>query len=133
MPEEKNSVVQVRNPKTGRYNIIDRDKGEIIMISNKPLDGVPIIGKERDDMEHDFSIMCNDQIEKLEKRLTSLKKSFLKEYDLALNVINNTQANENRGTIKIELEDLLNDTAKKASIFYTECMNKIQRVLGKHL
>lgn len=80
-------------------------------------------------MDIDFSGLCADQIDKLDKRLVSLKKAFIKEYVVALNVINNANANENKGAIKIEIEDLLNDTAKKASIFYTECMNKVQRVL----
>lgn len=84
-------------------------------------------------MDYNFSGLCSDQIEKLEKRLLSLRKVFIKEYVVALNVINNPVANDNRGAIKIEIEDLLNDTANKTSIFYTECMNKIQRVLMRHL
>lgn len=84
-------------------------------------------------MDYDFSGLCADQIEKLGKRLESLKKAFIKEYVVALNVINNATANDKRGEIKTEIDDLFNDTANKASIFYTECMNKVQRVLTKNL
>lgn len=84
-------------------------------------------------MDYDFSGLCADQVEKLEKRLQSLKKSFIKEYMIGLNIINNTNANENRGTIKTQIDDLFNDVANKAAIFYTECMNKVQRVLTTNL
>ena len=84
-------------------------------------------------MDYDFSGLCADQVEKLDKRLTSLKKAFIKEYMVALNVINNSRANDNRDAIKIELDDLFNDTANKASIFYTECMNKVKRILTSNL
>lgn len=84
-------------------------------------------------MDYDFSGLCADQIEKLDKRLASLKKSFIKEYVVALNVINNKNANDCRGTIKTEIDDLFNDVANKASIFYTECMNKVQRVLTSNI
>jgi hypothetical protein len=84
-------------------------------------------------MDYDFSGLCADQIEKLDKRLASLKKAFIKEYVVALNVINNKNANDNRGAMKTEIDDLFNDVGNKASIFYTECMNKVQRVLTTNL
>jgi len=84
-------------------------------------------------MDYDFSGLCADQIEKIEKRLISLKKTFIKEYAVALNVINNKNANENRGDIKTKIDDLFNDTANKAQIFYTECMNKVKKVLTENL
>jgi len=84
-------------------------------------------------MDYDFSGLCGDQLEKLEKRLASLKKNFIKDYVVALNVINNSTANDRRGAIKTEIDDLFNDTANKAAIFYTECMNKVQRVLTANL
>lgn len=77
-------------------------------------------------MDYDFSGLCADQIEKIDKRLASLKKAFVKEYVIALNVINNSNANEHHEEIKVRIADILNDTANKASIFYKECMNKIQ-------
>lgn len=84
-------------------------------------------------MDYDFSGLCADQVEKLEKRLDSLKKSFIKEYMVAINVINNPIANEKKGAIGIEIDDLFNDTKNKASIFYTECMNKVKKVLTSNL
>lgn len=84
-------------------------------------------------MDYDFGGLCCDQLEKLDKRLEALKKVFIKEYSIALNVINNPNANEHRGSIKTEIDDLFNDVANKASIFYTECMNKVQKVLSNHL
>jgi hypothetical protein len=84
-------------------------------------------------MDYDFSGLCADQVEKLQKRLVTLKKAFMKEYDIALNVINKAGINEKRGAIKTEIDDLFNDVSNKASIFYTECMNKVQRVLTNNL
>lgn len=84
-------------------------------------------------MDYDFSGLCNDQLFKLSKRLQSLNKSFVKEYKLALNVINNAKANDHRSEIFVEIEDLLRDQVGKSEMFYTETLNKIQRVLSKHL
>lgn len=84
-------------------------------------------------MDYDFSGVCADQLEKLSKRLTSLNKTYVKEYKMALNVINNSIANEHRSETMIEIEDLLRDQVGKCEIFYTETLNKVQRVLGKHL
>lgn len=84
-------------------------------------------------MDYDFSVLCQDQLEKLNKRLSSLHKSFVKEYKMALNIINNPVANEHRGETIVGVEDLLRDVVGKCEIFYTESMNKIQRELAKHL
>jgi hypothetical protein len=84
-------------------------------------------------MDYDFSGLCADQLEKLTKRLESLNKSFLKDYRFALNVINNAVANEKRGEIFVEIEDLLRDQVGKCEIFYTETLNKVQHVLSRHL
>jgi hypothetical protein len=84
-------------------------------------------------MDYDFSGLCLDQLEKLVKRLHSLNKSFIKEYKLALNVINNASANENRSEIFLAVENLLLDQIKKSEIFYTETLNKVQHELTKHL
>lgn len=84
-------------------------------------------------MDYDFSGLCADQLLKLEKRLSSLNKSFVKEYKLALNVINDKTSNDNRGEIITEVEDALRDVVGKSQIFYTEALNKVQRALGKYL
>jgi hypothetical protein len=84
-------------------------------------------------MDYDFSGLCADQIEKVRKRLESINKKFVKEYELALNVINHDESNEHRGEIFVEVEDSLRDVVKKCEIFYTEAMNKVARSLSKHL
>lgn len=84
-------------------------------------------------MDYDFSVLCADQLEKLSKRLDSLHKQFIKDYEMALNVINNPIDNEHRTEKVIELEDLLRDQGKKTEIFYTETLNKIQKTLSKYL
>ena len=84
-------------------------------------------------MDYDFSGLCADQLEKLRKRLESLNKNFIKDYKLALNVINNPAANEHRGETLCEVEDQLRDVVGKAEIFYTETMNKVQKALSKYL
>lgn len=84
-------------------------------------------------MEYNFSSLCNDQLENLKKRLESLSKSFVVEYKKALSVINSHTANEHHNEIFVEIDDLLRDQVHKCEIFYTETLNKVQRVLGKHL
>lgn len=84
-------------------------------------------------MEYDFSGLCADQLEKLKKRLESLNKACIKEYKLALNVINNPTSNEHRGEIMVSVEDHMRDVVGKCEIFYTETMNKVQCELARHL
>ena len=84
-------------------------------------------------MDYDFSGLCADQLEKLKKRLESLNKFCIKEYKLALNVINNPIANEKRGEIFVEVEDLLRDQVSQCEILYTETLNRVQRSLAKYL
>ncbi len=84
-------------------------------------------------MDYDFSGLCADQLEKLTKRLQSINKAFVKEYKLALNVINNPVSNDHRSETMSEIEDLLRDQISKTEILYTETFNKVQRSLIKHL
>jgi hypothetical protein len=39
--------VQLRNPRTGGYTLIDREAGRIVGTSDKPFDGVPIANKTK--------------------------------------------------------------------------------------
>lgn len=84
-------------------------------------------------MNYDFSKLCANQLEMLEKRLKSLKKKSLSEYETALSVINNYNANQKSVEIEQEIDDLLNDTINRTNAIYTECLNKIQRVIGSHI
>lgn len=84
-------------------------------------------------MDYDFSGLCADQLEKLRKRLEGFNKSIIKEYQMALNIINDAQTNDNRSEINVEVQDLLRDQVSKCQIFYTETMNKVQRALSKYL
>ena len=84
-------------------------------------------------MDYDFSGLCADQIDKLDKRLVSLKKEFMKEYVTALYIINDVPTNENMEQIKIEIDDLFNNSANRSSIMYTECMNKVKRALTNYM
>jgi hypothetical protein len=84
-------------------------------------------------MDYDFSGLCADQLEKLEKRLTSIQKANIKEYCIALNVLNSPQEHEARSQTKQEINDIFNDVNTKLAIIYTEALNKVQRVLRKNL
>lgn len=84
-------------------------------------------------MDYDFSGLCSDQLEILEKRLESLKKVFMKEYRVALNVINNHTANEKRSEIMYDIESIFNDTATSAKSIYASAMNKVISVLKRDL
>ncbi len=84
-------------------------------------------------MDYDFSGLCSDQIEKLEKRLESLQKAFVKEYKIALNVINSPTANRNRSDIMFDVESVFHDTATSAKSIYASAMNKVIAVLKRDL
>jgi len=84
-------------------------------------------------MEYDFAGLCADQLEKLDKKLSSFNKSLVKEYKFALNIINDPKANGNRPQIFQEIENILSDQLSKSVIFYTEALNKVQRVLKDNL
>jgi len=84
-------------------------------------------------MDYDFSFLFSDELEKLEKRLNSLKKSFIKDYVIALNVINNANQNNHRDEMKTQIDILLSDCAKQTSISYKQTFNKVQEILKKHL
>lgn len=84
-------------------------------------------------MDYDFSSLCEEQLEKLQKRLTGLNKSFIKEYKIVLNVINNETEREHRSETVVEIEDILRDLYGKCDIFYTQAMGKIQSALSRHL
>lgn len=84
-------------------------------------------------MDYDFSQLCADQIEKLVKRLESLKKSYLKEYMVALRVVNHANVNDNIETISVQVDDLFRDEIRKSNILWIECMNKVQRLLIENL
>lgn len=84
-------------------------------------------------MNHDFSVLCADQIEKLEKRLKSLSKAAMRDYAIALMVINDAETNQHTSEMMLEIGDILNDVRNKTAIFYAEAFNKVQRVLSQHL
>lgn len=84
-------------------------------------------------MEPDFSNICADQLEVLTKRLDSLKKRNIKDYTLAMYVINNEEACENLGATLVEVADIFNDVSKSIQILYVEALNKVQRKLKEHL
>lgn len=84
-------------------------------------------------MDYDFSVLCNDQLEKVSKRLETLYKNFIKDYTMTLGVINNQAVNEKMGEILLGCCDIFRDQIKKDEIFWLETMNKVQRVLREHL
>lgn len=84
-------------------------------------------------MDYDFSNLCADQLERVEKRLDALRKAFVKQYHVSLDVINNKHANDKRGETIQLIEDLFRDQIKKDNIFWTECFNKVQRSLKQYL
>jgi len=84
-------------------------------------------------MEYDFAGLSADLLEKLEKRLKSFNKTILRDCVFALNIINDPQANERRPEILTGIIDLLNDQQNKSIIFYTETLNKVQRILKDNL
>ena len=83
--------------------------------------------------DHDFSALCAEQSEQLEKKLTALHKSFVKDYQMAINVINNTNLNNNIADVRIEIADILNDQLNACTIFYKETFINIQRTLLRYL
>ena len=84
-------------------------------------------------MEYDFSGLCADQLFKLKKRLESMNKTFIKEYEMALNVINKQEEYDHRGETIVFCQDNLSDLVRSCETCYMQTMNKIQTELGKYL
>lgn len=84
-------------------------------------------------MDYDFYGLCDDQGEKLKKRLAALQKAFIKEYIFAMNIINNPQANTERPEIVAGLEDALFTAFNKADVAFQECSHKVIEIMRKHL
>lgn len=84
-------------------------------------------------MDYNLAGMCADQSFDLDKKLKAINEKFIKQYIFALNIINNTSANEHRSEIIQAAEDVLRDATHKAQIFYIEALNKVERVLSQHL
>jgi hypothetical protein len=84
-------------------------------------------------MEYNFHGLCGDQLEKIEKRLESAKKSFMKEYDVALNIIETTYQKEHREEKRQDLISLFDDTKKALMILYASHLQKVMTVLARDL
>jgi hypothetical protein len=84
-------------------------------------------------MDYDFASLAVDQIDKIQKRLKSLNKSFIKEYKVALNVINNAVEREHRTDTIMEIEDILNAVAIKCEVVYRDALAKSHNVLERYL
>lgn len=84
-------------------------------------------------MDYDFYGLCDDQGEKFKKRCASLQKSFIKDYIFALNIINDSKANEMRQEIKAALDDALLTAFNKAEVAFSECKHKVIAIMGQHL
>lgn len=78
-------------------------------------------------MEYNFSELSVNTIEKTEKQLTSLKKKFVKELNLALGVIRNQVTDDQIDLISTKVSDAWNDEMNRQICMMTECMNKIQK------
>ena len=84
-------------------------------------------------MDYDFSGLCDGQLIRIEKRLESLKKAFISEYKVALGIINNQKANENRNEIMYDVETLFNNALDVTRSTFTVTMNKVITVLKRDL
>lgn len=84
-------------------------------------------------MDYDFSNLCADQLESLIKKLDSLRKGNLKEYKMALNVINNQEALEHIEEMNVEIDDIFADAHREISISYMKALNQVQGKLAKYL
>jgi len=84
-------------------------------------------------MEYGFDVLCEDLLEKLQARMISFNKAVTKDFNFALNVINNYSANKARTEINVEISDILDDQHNKCILFYAETFNKIKRMLIENI
>lgn len=84
-------------------------------------------------MEYNFQGLCGDQLEKIEKRLESAKKSFMKEYDVTLNVIETQYQKNHREEKRQDLITLFDDTKKALIAIYAKHLNCVMQVLARDL
>lgn len=80
-------------------------------------------------MDYDFAGLCADQIENLSKKIVSFNKKLSKDYVFCLNVINDPELNKRKSEIVSEINEILLSQISRVEIFYTEALNKIQRVI----
>jgi uncharacterized protein YktB (UPF0637 family) len=78
---------------------------------------------------YNFSGLSGDQLDKFEKRLASIKKAFMKEYLIALHVIDDKKMNDEQQDIKQRLDDMFNDANKKCLNSYKGLMNNVDDFL----
>jgi hypothetical protein len=84
-------------------------------------------------MEYDFQTLFNDQLDKLDKKLTSFNKSIVKEYKIALNVINSKNEQENRNENFDKIQILLSDALCKSHGSYNKIFDNIEEILKRYL
>ena len=85
--------------------------------------------KKEYQMHCDFSGMSADQVDKLQKRLVSLKKAYIKSIIVALSVINLKYQEDQYEKLLTDIDDIMNDEANKMKMVYVTCMNKVNKAL----
>jgi hypothetical protein len=84
-------------------------------------------------MDYDFSNLALSQLETLRKKLESAKKVFIKEYFLAIQVINSENLKEDYKELRERMEVVLDGAAQKSRIAFTQALNDISDSLLKRL
>jgi hypothetical protein len=84
-------------------------------------------------MDFNFESVRNEQLNKLEKRMKSLVKSYLNDYLTAMGVINSQFANDNFIEWKKLIEDRMNDEASMTVAKWTISLQSVEDTLRKFL
>ncbi len=84
-------------------------------------------------MEHDFHDLCEKQLEKLDKRMTSLAKAFKEDYETAMGVINNKHANEHRDEMMQTICDRLYDEQSMTLAKWRIALDSVQGTMKRYL
>lgn len=84
-------------------------------------------------MEYNFTTLATDNLEKLETRFTKLSKLILKEYYLALEVINNRKVNDHFDEIEIQLLDIFHDAVHQSLSVWSTALKQVEIILDNHL
>ncbi len=85
-------------------------------------------------MNYDFSILCNEQREKLSKKLSSINRSFMKEYLIALNVINiDEDSNKEKNVLYLTAKDILENQVSRCEVIYQKAFGEIMELLANGL
>jgi len=84
-------------------------------------------------MRYDFSGLSADHLAALEKKLTSMKKSFFGDYNLIFDAITNEDFQKCRGELTTIMDDKYNDQINKSLAGFSKTMLEVNETIKQYI